>query len=163
MGGFDGRDILSSAEVYNPTKKEWTLISDMSTPRDGCAAVSLGRRIVVVGGFDGKERLSLCEVYDPATGKWSNIASMHTKRRNCAAVEVEGTLFVIGGYDKNFLTSMESLPLFEFLLDEQPDWVKELDIDDNVMPTFLSFVGQQCRMLTLWKIIRNRQDLLTIE
>eukprot|EP00565_Helicotheca_tamesis_P008516 CAMPEP_0185725730 /NCGR_PEP_ID=MMETSP1171-20130828/1913_1 /TAXON_ID=374046 /ORGANISM="Helicotheca tamensis, Strain CCMP826" /LENGTH=237 /DNA_ID=CAMNT_0028393923 /DNA_START=26 /DNA_END=736 /DNA_ORIENTATION=- len=155
MGGSDGNNSLYSAEVYDPATQQWTLLNDMNTSHYDCAAVSLEGRIVVTGGLDVDGFLSLCEVYDPKTKKWSHMASMNSERVGCAAVEVEGNIYVLGGHDGNFntLSSMEYLPLsafFAFVLDDKPDHAKELGIDDNAMPAFLSFVGHNCRMLTLW-------------
>lgn len=39
-GGFNGQDILSTAEVYDPSTNQWTFISVMNTARSGVSLVS---------------------------------------------------------------------------------------------------------------------------
>mmetsp|Transcript_25430 Transcript_25430/g.38081 ORF Transcript_25430/g.38081 Transcript_25430/m.38081 type:complete len:174 (-) Transcript_25430:46-567(-) len=100
VGGYEGNRRLSSAEVYNPATKCWSLITNMNHKRSNCAAVSLCGKVIVVGGYDGEGKfLAACEAYNPTTRQWSSIPSMQTKRSGCAAVGVDGTLYVMGGQD----------------------------------------------------------------
>eukprot|EP00957_Ditylum_brightwellii_P026936 2036299-Ditylum_brightwellii.AAC.1 len=41
VGGYDRNKAFSSAEVYNPTTKGWSIITSMNLQRSYCAAVSL--------------------------------------------------------------------------------------------------------------------------
>ena len=41
MGGFDGTNRLSSAEVYDPETDQWASLSNMKVSRAGCAAAVL--------------------------------------------------------------------------------------------------------------------------
>ncbi|WP_369174522.1 Kelch repeat-containing protein [Streptomyces sp. R28] len=78
-GGLAPRDALtemslSSAEIYDPVKDEWTQVPPMHDARSGHPTVALDRgRVLVVGGMLAIGRglytaLAFCEVYDPAAG-----------------------------------------------------------------------------------------------
>lgn len=60
-GGFNGTQVLESAECYNPTTDEWTLIGRMNSPRSGVKMVAFRTHIYVIGGFNGSNRLSTGE------------------------------------------------------------------------------------------------------
>mmetsp|Transcript_16123 Transcript_16123/g.23681 ORF Transcript_16123/g.23681 Transcript_16123/m.23681 type:complete len:354 (-) Transcript_16123:231-1292(-) len=112
--GDDEHETLSSAEVYDPTTKGWSLITSMNHKRSMCAAASLCGKVIVVGGYDGEGKyLAACEAYNPTTRQWSSIPSMQTKRYGCAAVCVDGTLYVMGGQDarEDDISSIEVLQM----------------------------------------------------
>eukprot|EP00957_Ditylum_brightwellii_P170749 12996525-Ditylum_brightwellii.AAC.1 len=126
VGGYEGSWKLSSAEVYNPTTKCWSLITNMSHARSSCAAVSLCGKLIVVGGYYRK-CLAACEAYNPTTRQWSSIPSMQTERSGCAAVGVDGTLYVMGGHraSQGTLSSMESLQMSTASITSRLDALEE--------------------------------------
>eukprot|EP00262_Sarcandra_glabra_P014040 TRINITY_DN4013_c0_g1_i2.p1 TRINITY_DN4013_c0_g1~~TRINITY_DN4013_c0_g1_i2.p1 ORF type:complete len:387 (-),score=67.89 TRINITY_DN4013_c0_g1_i2:23-1183(-) len=73
VGGYgaDGES-LSSAEVYNPDKDEWTLIESIRRPRWGCFACGFEGKLYVMGGRSsftiGNSRF--VDVYDPDRHTW---------------------------------------------------------------------------------------------
>ncbi|WOL04191.1 hypothetical protein Cni_G12912 [Canna indica] len=78
VGGFDANgDSLSSAEVYNPNKNNWTLIESLRCPRWGCFACSFKGRLYVMGGRSsftiGNSRF--VDVYNPEHHSWCEMKS----------------------------------------------------------------------------------------
>lgn len=73
VGGYgsDGEN-LSSAEVYDPDKNEWTLIESMRRPRWGCFACGFEGKLYVMGGRSsftiGNSRF--VDVYNPKCHSW---------------------------------------------------------------------------------------------
>ncbi|MGZ3448977.1 MAG: kelch repeat-containing protein [Polyangiales bacterium] len=69
--------VFSSAEVFDPTTKKWTLTNPMKMPRYQPLAVVLSTGKVLVAGGGA----SSAELYDPVTGTWSaagTLANEHT-------------------------------------------------------------------------------------
>ena len=67
IGGFDGDHCLSSAERYDPSTNQWTLLPRLSAPRSGVAVRSIHGSLLAVGGFDGHSRLVSGEQLGDAT------------------------------------------------------------------------------------------------
>lgn len=57
-GGFNGQEVLSSAEVYDPCVNQWSLIASMSSARSGVCLIGYKDSIYALGGFNGYSRLS---------------------------------------------------------------------------------------------------------
>ena len=71
---------IKSAEIYNPLKKKWTYVSNMSIERYGHAACVLRGKIYVVGGIDAQTNaVKTIECYDPATDKWTVVGEIEDK------------------------------------------------------------------------------------
>mmetsp|Transcript_27104 Transcript_27104/g.40588 ORF Transcript_27104/g.40588 Transcript_27104/m.40588 type:complete len:135 (-) Transcript_27104:1428-1832(-) len=98
MGGKEGKNSLTSVEVYSQTSRKWTSLPTLQTKRSHCAAVSMGGQICVMGGHDGKHNHTSVEVYSPTSRKWTSLPPMKTKRSGCTAVSVGGQVCVMGGY-----------------------------------------------------------------
>ena len=104
IGGYDFTGppfALGRVEQYDPQADQWTLLSDMPTPRQGpAAAAGQDGRIYVMGGTDSSfQTIATTEVFDPATGYWTAAASMNTPRTACgAAAGRDGRIYVFGGY-----------------------------------------------------------------
>ncbi len=108
LGGFDGMNRLNTAEKYNPTTNQWSLIADMNERRSDSSAADLNGKVYVCGGFDGNECLSSAEFYDPDTGHWTLIKPMLLGRSGVGLVNFNRRLYSIGGYDgERRLTSVE--------------------------------------------------------
>jgi len=99
----------SSVEVYDPQEDVWSRTSNMSEPRDGCAAVATSGRLYVLGGNDRNRPLSSVEIFDPKEGTWSDGAPMSTARHGVGAVALPGgKIIACGGWDgKQLLKSCE--------------------------------------------------------
>ena len=51
FGGYDGRDRLSTIEIYNPDSNKWTVLSvKLFFPLSNAAAVAEGKYIYILGG-----------------------------------------------------------------------------------------------------------------
>lgn len=73
VGGFGSKgESLSSAEVYDPDKNEWSLIENLRRPRWGCFAFSFDGMLYVMGGRStftiGNSRL--VDVYNTQLKSW---------------------------------------------------------------------------------------------
>jgi kelch-like protein 10 len=100
VGGFDGDEVLSSAEVFDPDTNEWTFIHPMESPRSGLSLVAYNNFLHAIGGFDDFTRLTSGERYNPACSSgWQEIAEMFSPRSNFAAVVLDDTIFVFGGFN----------------------------------------------------------------
>lgn len=56
-GGFDGQSCLFSAEVYDPSADQWSVLAPMSIRRSGVSLVSCHDKVYAIGGYDGSRRL----------------------------------------------------------------------------------------------------------
>ncbi|XXG78535.1 hypothetical protein AAC387_Pa08g2465 [Persea americana] len=69
--GADGES-LTSAEVYDPEKNEWTLIGSLRRPRWGCFACGFEGKLYIMGGRSsftiGNSRF--VDVYNPENHTW---------------------------------------------------------------------------------------------
>ncbi|KAJ6818983.1 F-box/kelch-repeat protein-like [Iris pallida] len=73
VGGYGANgESLSSAEVYNPEKNEWTLIESLRRPRWGCFACSLEGKLFVMGGRSSFTigHSKFVDVYSPERHSW---------------------------------------------------------------------------------------------
>lgn len=104
-GGCTGShcdSVASSAELYDPTTRSWTLAAPMPTPHAYATATMLASGLVLVaGGCSGR----LCgtvsgaaELYDPSTGRWQATGDLQTPRRWHSTVLLpSGQVLVAGG------------------------------------------------------------------
>jgi serine/threonine protein phosphatase PrpC len=104
VGGLDANNVaLASAEIYDPTTSDFTLVNaSLKTARSGAAAAELpdGRILVVGGTGANKQVLKSAEIYDPKTKKFTPVkASLKTARSGAAAVLTDGRILVVGGTD----------------------------------------------------------------
>ena len=75
-GGYDGSGFLMTAEVFNPSTKQWSYIASMNVMRSRVALVANCGKLYAIGGYDGVTNLSTVEVYNPETNQWEFVASM---------------------------------------------------------------------------------------
>merc|ERR1712094_114394 len=71
MGGFDGSQILSSVEAYDPRMKNWLSVADMTTSRSSAMATVHDEKIWCLGGTCGT-RLRTVECFDPRMNHWES-------------------------------------------------------------------------------------------
>lgn len=76
------------AERYDPKTDQWTMIANISSPRDAVGVCILGDRVFAVGGYDGQHYLQDVESYDPVTNEWSKMAALCTGRAGACVVHV---------------------------------------------------------------------------
>jgi N-acetylneuraminic acid mutarotase len=88
------------AERYLPGARRWERLPDMTTPRGGIAAATVGNRVVVLGGEqlgEGGATIKQVEVYDPAARRWSRLPDMRTPRHGLGAVSQGRRVYAIEG------------------------------------------------------------------
>jgi len=100
----------SSAELYDPAARVWTLTGSMATRRYGAEAVRLpDGKVLVMGGGENTSVYASAELYDPSTGTWTPTGSMISARIGdfTATLLPTGKVLVTGGsksaelYDPN--------------------------------------------------------------
>ena len=92
LGGFNGKDYLTSVERFDEGKNEWTLVSEMSIGKCAMSAVVTSdcQFIYVFGGYNGAA-LGEVERYDVMLDVWEFLPPMNTKRFMHQAVAVPYT------------------------------------------------------------------------
>jgi DNA-binding CsgD family transcriptional regulator/N-acetylneuraminic acid mutarotase len=120
FGGWDGKNIVNNAYMFNPNDNTWIEITPMPTPRSHAGAVAVGRNIYVIGGWDGRKSLSVNEVYQPDStdidSQWSNSISLPSGRYAMGISSIADIIFIIGG-----ITSDNNLTMIA-LSEEDNKW-----------------------------------------
>jgi N-acetylneuraminic acid mutarotase len=104
-GGFDGTNVLASAEIYDAAANTWTTAGSMNTARWGHTASLLGDgTVLVVGGVDNTgHSLASAEIYDPAGNTWSYASSAPVFARSWHTATLlndgSGGVLLAGGLD----------------------------------------------------------------
>lgn len=104
VGGYDGRQELSNAQVYNTASGTWRELPPLSTPRGGSSLLYDGLAIFAVGG-GWTQAVDTIERFDPATGLWSNFpAPISGEWRHLGgAASSLGQLYLVGGWSGSYL------------------------------------------------------------
>ncbi|CAK8685862.1 unnamed protein product [Clavelina lepadiformis] len=98
--GYNGTNVLSSCESYNPEERKWSSIRNMNIKRTYHALVSARGLLYALGGIDDDyNRTNTAECYDPRNGKWEYIPQMKTRRYGLTAVVLNNEIYAIGGND----------------------------------------------------------------
>jgi len=113
IGGVDNsNNLLSSAEIYNPSVGTWALTGSMADPREIFAAVVLTNgKVLVTGGMStGSTVLASAELYDPVAGTWGSAGSMSVARAaHTATLLQNGKVLVTGGCQTSACSSVTSV------------------------------------------------------
>jgi hypothetical protein len=102
MGGNDGSQDLSSAEIYDASANTWTPVaSNAAAARSGHAAFLLpnNANVLIAGGTSAGSDLASAELYEPWSGQFKATGSLAAAHPGVAggAVGSEGFLAVAGG------------------------------------------------------------------
>jgi hypothetical protein len=100
-GGMERNGVwLSSAEIYDPAKAQFTAAPDMSAPRAGATATLLPNgKILIAGGSTGAGKSTTsAELFDPERNTFTATESMHSPRADAVAVLLpSGKVLIAGG------------------------------------------------------------------
>jgi DNA-binding CsgD family transcriptional regulator len=103
VGGYDGQQEQSTAEVYTPATNTWRKLPPLPTPRGGLRLIYDGLDLVALGG-GWTHTLDTHERFDLNTHVWSNFPSPLTGEwRNFGAAEYSGRIYFIGGWSGDYL------------------------------------------------------------
>ncbi|CAL2040167.1 unnamed protein product [Caenorhabditis brenneri] len=108
-GGFNGDQILSSVEVYNPIGDFFSRYIDLPYPITGHCLVNHHEQLFIVGGFDGSERLNKIWMWN-RKGEWQERPEKLTfGRSTSAACSYKGWVLSVAGYTDRVEASCEAL------------------------------------------------------
>lgn len=99
-GGWVGGQPAASAEIYDPSRGAFALLSStLHEARGGPTATRLADgRILLAGGQSESHMLASCEIYDPQTATFRTAASMLTPRiAHTATLLADGRVLITGG------------------------------------------------------------------
>ncbi|XP_060871862.1 kelch-like protein 2 [Metopolophium dirhodum] len=99
VGGFDGKIILKSAEVFDCRTQKWQMLSNMSTRRFGVGIGVLNNLLYAVGGCNSDHTFNSVECYNPSLDKWTPIADMRERREGVGVGVLDDVLYAVGGND----------------------------------------------------------------
>ncbi|XP_067289897.1 kelch-like protein 24 [Pseudorasbora parva] len=98
VGGYNGRERLSSVECYSPHENCWTGVSDLLLAVSSAALSSCGGKLYVIGGAESDHtNTNKVQCYDPAMDRWSFVSSCPFSQRSISAVTLNGSIYVTGG------------------------------------------------------------------
>ncbi|XP_078491173.1 kelch-like protein 12 [Ciona intestinalis] len=99
LGGWDGKQVISSVERYDPSLDEWKDVASMQTPRQWFVAVVFNNVVYAIGGYDGKQSLKSVEKYNVDDDTWVYVENMNIERHAHAACVAQNKIYVVGGLD----------------------------------------------------------------
>ena len=109
---------LCSESIESSTSNQWTTLTcRLSTRRNGCSAVAVHNRYIVVIGGSNRDPLSTVDIIDTAVP--SNHAviagpSMTVPRCGCASAVIGDRIYVVGGYNRHNEEVLQSVEYLEF-------------------------------------------------
>jgi hypothetical protein len=112
-GGMDNnKNVLATAEIFDPPTATFAPTGSMGTPRAGHTAVPLNTgKVLVAGGVDSNSNfLATAEIFDPGSGTFSPTGGMNAARSaHTATLLQDGRVLVTGGQNAsgNALASAE--------------------------------------------------------
>ena len=135
MERIDVNDLLQSSSTSSSThESHWkTLNCRLSTGRDGCCAVAvLNRYIVVMGGHDGRQHRSLVDIIDTNNHSVLKGSRLTVTRSSCASAVIGHRIYVVGG--ENGGGNVDSVEYLDFATPCENDERKK-----ETGSTFISF------------------------
>jgi Kelch motif len=93
--GFDTN--LRLVEAYVPSRRAWSKLPDVPSPRGGTAASTVANSIVSVGGEANEGTIRSVYRFDLGTRRWRRLPDMRTPRHGLAVVGFRGKVYAIAG------------------------------------------------------------------
>ena len=124
---------FKSCERYDSAIMKWSLLPDMTTPRQQPAVQAIGGKILVVGGFTGSNYSmhTTCEIFDPNQNLWSLVPGLVVPRAGCGITCVAGHVYVFGGSNgRSILNTLDSVERYSA---EDKEWTKVSVIPETVV------------------------------
>ncbi|XP_051540690.1 kelch-like protein 24 [Myxocyprinus asiaticus] len=98
VGGYNGRERLSSVECYSPHDNTWKSVADLLLPVTSAAATSCCGKLYVIGGaVSDVTNTNKVQCYDPVSERWVFVSSCPFSQRSISAVSLNGCIYVAGG------------------------------------------------------------------
>ncbi|XP_052463690.1 kelch-like protein 35 isoform X1 [Carassius gibelio] len=98
VGGYNGRERLSSVERYSPHENSWTSVSDLLLPVSSAAVSSCCGKLYIIGGaVSDHNNTDRVQCYDPVSDRWSYVSSCPFSQRSITAVTLNSCIYVTGG------------------------------------------------------------------
>ena len=97
---FEGQPPLTSAEIYDPAARSWSVVASLAVGRGGHAAARWGDgRVLVAGGWIRPRRYTATtEIFDPLRGQFSPGPDLPVAADGLAASALgDGSVLVTGG------------------------------------------------------------------
>ena len=98
MGGYDGSNVLSTVEAYNPLADMWTTKASMPTPTRGAAFAKGSDGIIYVISGTNLGYVDTVQAYNTTSNTWYTKTSIPVAAwMASAATGNDGRIYVIGG------------------------------------------------------------------
>jgi TIR domain/Kelch motif len=104
VGGWNGKDPLDIAEVYDYGRESWSRVRPMNTGRIFPSVILLpDGKVLVAGGWDKNGTSNTAELYEPDTQNWISLPPMHTGRAGSAMTWLPSVkkVLAVGGTDNS--------------------------------------------------------------
>jgi len=109
VGGSDGYEPLSSANVFDPATGSWSAIADLPEPLSAASGQFVGATLYVTGGWNWIGDTSQhTYAYNPGTNTWTQVADLPAAVAAAPSAVVDGNLYVVGGCTTGSCTPLSS-------------------------------------------------------
>ncbi|KAI5629181.1 kelch-like protein 35, partial [Silurus asotus] len=98
VGGFDGRQMLSSVECFSVFENKWKPVAPLLLPVSSAAVASCSGKLFIIGGAVSDDcNTNMVQCYDPVKNQWMYTMSCPFSQRCMNAVSLNGSIYVAGG------------------------------------------------------------------
>ena len=100
MGGWGGRQVLSSVERLTDLTSTWEYVASLQTSRHYFSAVNCKGCVYAIGGQSGDDdgtRLKSVEKYDANNNRWVYVSDLKNERSSHSACVLQDKIYVVGG------------------------------------------------------------------
>ena len=117
-GGYDGKENLTSVEMFSLVTGTWTRLQPMREGRDGASSVVWNNELFVIGGYTSSvEKLSLNDVQAKRAVPREHVRFELPERLSWhRSVVYNGRLLMIGGFDGDKGTCIDSIAEISLML-----------------------------------------------